>query len=100
MPESTQRWAYVKSQLQDFGLICERVDGVDVSTLSQSEIDKYYSYSKNKKEYTRPLSKGEIGCYIAKTKRQYYIYYVLNHAFLTILCLVDESMRSMLLYMV
>lgn len=35
MPKSVERWAYVKTQLDSIGIDVERVDGVDVSTLSQ-----------------------------------------------------------------
>jgi len=65
MPKSVERWAYVKAQLDSIGIDVERVDGVDVSTLSKENLDKYYSYKKNRKEYPKPLSKGEIGCHIS-----------------------------------
>jgi glycosyl transferase family 25 len=68
MPKSKERWEYINSQIQNFNLSCERIDGVDISTLSQAELDRYYSYKKNRKDYPRALTKGEIGCYIAHIK--------------------------------
>lgn len=68
MPKSKERWEYISNQIAKFNLDCERAEGIDISTLSQSELDKYYSFENNKKMYPRVLSKGEIGCYIAHIK--------------------------------
>ena len=68
MPKSKERWQYVTSQFAKFNLSCERIDGIDISTLSDSEINKYYSFSENRRSYPRSLSNGEIGCHIAHIK--------------------------------
>lgn len=68
MPKSKERWQYITSQLDKFNLPYERIDGVDISTLSESELDKYYSYSENRRQYPKPLTKGEIGCHISHVK--------------------------------
>lgn len=68
MPKSKERWQYITSQLDKFNLSCERIDGTDISTLPESELNKYYSYSENRKQYPKPLSKGEIGCHISHVK--------------------------------
>lgn len=68
MPKSKERWEYVKSQIERLGFACARSDGIDVSALGKNELDKYYSYGKNRKTYPRPLTKGEIGCHIAHIK--------------------------------
>ena len=68
MPGSKERWEYVKTQLDGFKADYERVEGIDVSKLSEGELDKYYSYSKNRKTYPKPLTRGEIGCHMAHIK--------------------------------
>lgn len=65
MAGSTERWNFVKSQLDALNLVYERIDGVDAAVLDNSEIAKYYSCSENRKLFCRPLGIGEIGCYMA-----------------------------------
>ena len=68
MRRSKERWINISEQLENFKVPYERIEGVDISSLPQSEIDKYYSFEKNKKTYPKPLSKGEIGCHISHIK--------------------------------
>lgn len=68
MPNSKERWEYVKTKIEKFGFLCERSDGVDASVLTKNELGKYYSYEKNRKIYPKPLTIGEIGCHIAHIK--------------------------------
>jgi Glycosyltransferase involved in LPS biosynthesis len=68
MQRSKDRWINICGQLEKFNVPYERIEGVDISQLTQSEIDKYYSFKKNRKTYPKPLSVGEIGCHISHIK--------------------------------
>ncbi|CAM4185292.1 glycosyltransferase family 25 protein [Pseudoalteromonas byunsanensis] len=52
--------------LQNF--TCERISGVYGKALSDIELIKNYQPLLNKKLFYRPLSKGEIGCYMSHRK--------------------------------
>jgi len=59
---------FVKAQLDKLGLDFERIAGVDGLNLTEDEIAKAYSPKKNRKEYVRPLHRGQIGCYLAHVR--------------------------------
>ncbi len=65
MARNVQRWSLISAQLEKFGLNYERVDGTDASKLSATELSKFYSPEKNRSQYPRRLTVGEIGCYIS-----------------------------------
>jgi len=68
LDRSPDRLEFVKNQLSKYSIEFERSNGVVADTLSQEEIQKVYSPSKNKKQYVRPLHLGQIACYLAHMK--------------------------------
>lgn len=68
MPNSKKRYQHINSQLQKLNIDFERIDGCDISLLSDDELNKYYSLKKNYRTFPKLLIKGEIGCYIAHVK--------------------------------
>jgi|GEM_PF-656114 len=68
LDKSPERLEFVKNQLSQYSIEFERSNGVVADTLSQEEIQKVYSLSKNKKQYIRSLHLGQIACYLAHAK--------------------------------
>lgn len=68
LKRSPQRLANSVKQFNKHALHCTRIEAVDGANLSQSEIDKYYCATLNKKNYHYPLSRGQIGCYLSHRK--------------------------------
>ena len=68
MPDQKERFQHISSQLKTFNLPFQKIDGVNISNLSNDELNKYYSLAKNRKLFPRKLTAGEIGCYIAHVK--------------------------------
>ena len=65
---SVKRLKEINDRLLNLNLPYTRICAVNGSTLSQKEIIRNYSSSLNKKIYRRPLSAGEIGCYMSHKK--------------------------------
>ena len=65
---SIKRMAEINRRLSTVELPYTRISAVDGSTLSQGQIDRHYSPTLNSKIYRRPLSPGEIGCYMSHKK--------------------------------
>ncbi|MDG1819676.1 MAG: glycosyltransferase family 25 protein [Porticoccaceae bacterium] len=65
---SVKRMAEINRRLSTVELPYTRISAVDGSTLSQGQIDRHYSPTLNSKIYRRPLSLGEIGCYMSHKK--------------------------------
>ncbi len=65
LPHETARYNFVKEQFERFGLDVERSDGVNAAILTPEYLATVYSPEKNRKGYVRPLSKGQIACFLA-----------------------------------
>lgn len=68
MARSVERWNQISAQLDKFGLQYEWVGGVDASGLPKETVNFYFSEEKNRRDFPRPLSLGEIGCHISHIK--------------------------------
>ena len=83
---SKKRMAEINRRLLKVKLAYTRISAIDGSTLSQAQIDRDYSPALNSKTYRRPLSLGEIGCYMSHKKCwQHIVDYNLN------MCLILED---------
>lgn len=60
---STERMQSMHRQLTELGLPYERVEAVWGRALSADALSALYSADDNRKQFYRPLSAGEIGCY-------------------------------------
>lgn len=65
MDASEDRLQNIKTELKKLHLDFTRVPAVNGSALTPSELNVHYSSTLNKKTYRRPLSQGEIGCYLS-----------------------------------
>jgi glycosyl transferase family 25 len=57
------RWESARGQLAAVGLACERVPAVEGAKLPPEEIARLYSPARNARQFFRPLTSAEIGCY-------------------------------------
>ncbi len=73
LERSEKRMAEINSRLLKVKLPYTRISAVDGSKLSQTDIDSNYSQTLNSKTYRRPLSLGEIGCYMSHKKCWQYV---------------------------
>ena len=64
MSSSKDRLDYISNQLEQQNLSFKRIPGIDIKD-KQDLKNKYYSEKRNKLNYHKPLTDGEIGCYIA-----------------------------------
>ncbi|RXE86555.1 glycosyl transferase [Pseudoalteromonas sp. A757] len=64
----TDRLAESTSQFDKFSLPFERVSAVKGAELNADVLDASYCKKKNAKQYFRPLTLGEIGCYLSHMK--------------------------------
>ena len=64
MSSSKDRLDYISNQLEQQNLSFKRIPGVDIKD-KQDLKNKYYSEERNKLNYHKPLTDGEIGCYVA-----------------------------------
>ena len=65
LDRSVDRLAHVRAQLDAHGLTFHRLAATDARTLSVAERNHFYSESLNRARYHKPLSTGEIACYIS-----------------------------------
>jgi len=63
LPSDDARWVDVRRQFYRAGLRPIYHEATDGSVLSAAEIAGLYSTDLNRRQYHRPLSRGEIGCY-------------------------------------
>ncbi|BBN83372.1 hypothetical protein PA25_33570 [Pseudoalteromonas sp. A25] len=68
LDQSTDRLDKSSARLKEQGLTFERISGVYGKTLSDIDLIKNYQPMLNKQLFYRPLSKGEIGCYMSHRK--------------------------------
>jgi glycosyl transferase family 25 len=62
---SKDRLENITSELNKISLGFTRVPAVNGSLLDASELNRHYCAALNRKMYRRPLSRGEIGCYLS-----------------------------------
>ncbi|TQV76515.1 glycosyltransferase family 25 protein [Aliikangiella marina] len=67
LESSKQRLLNSQQLLKAANVDFERLDAVNGSLLSQSQIDKIYQFNQGA-QYYKTLSKGEIGCYLSHRK--------------------------------
>lgn len=65
LDSSPERYQSASKQLADLGLMAERFSAVYGKSLSQEQVDACYDRELNKRKFRRPLSPGEIGCYLS-----------------------------------
>lgn len=65
LDSSRDRLQNIKEELKKVQLSFQRISAVKGSALTPSERNTHYSSILNKKIYRRPLSNGEIGCYLS-----------------------------------
>ena len=63
LPSDDARWVDVRRQFYRAGLRPIYHEATDGSGLSEADIDSLYSAELNRRQYHRPLTRGEIGCY-------------------------------------
>ena len=68
LDKSTDRMAKIAKRLDELGTSFERIPGVYGATLNDVDLNSAYSSQLNKSIYRRPLTKGEIGCYMSHQK--------------------------------
>ena len=65
LASSEDRLTNIRAQLEVAHLDFTRISAIDGSCLSPAEINAHYQSDLNKRTYRRPLSLGEIGCYLS-----------------------------------
>jgi glycosyl transferase family 25 len=65
LPDATDRLEYIDRQLRNLKLPYKTVSGIKGTQLSPSEITRAYDRKANASCFRRPLSIGEIGCYLS-----------------------------------
>ena len=65
---SKDRLAAARKQFEAFGIAFERIEAVYGKALSPQQLNQYYCAKLNARQFYRPLSVGEIGCYISHLK--------------------------------
>jgi glycosyl transferase family 25 len=63
LSESKGRLAHSQQELAKFGLSFERLEAVDGRKMSKDELDKITQWDKS--AFFKPLSPGEVGCYLS-----------------------------------
>ena len=65
LDRSAVRWREAASAYAAAGLSVERLPAVDGESLSEAEVGRVYDGEGNRRLYKRPLTRGEIGCYLS-----------------------------------
>ncbi|WP_025822108.1 glycosyltransferase family 25 protein [Shewanella marina] len=65
LDRSPERLQSIQQQLVSCRYDIEKISAVDGKFLPDLEHIEHYSVNNNKKQYFRPLTKGEIGCYLS-----------------------------------
>jgi glycosyl transferase family 25 len=65
LASSKDRLESITAELAAAHLNFTRISAIDGSSLSPSELNTHYQSNLNKRTYRRPLSLGEIGCYLS-----------------------------------
>ena len=68
LDKSVDRLAEMTERLDRLGLAFTRISAVYGADLGEGELNRHYDSSLNKRIYRRPLSAGEIGCYLSHRK--------------------------------
>ena len=65
LDSNPERFQSATAQLAAFGLTAERFSAVYGKNLSADEVAACYDPALNQQKFRRPLSAGEIGCYLS-----------------------------------
>jgi glycosyl transferase family 25 len=65
LDRSPERWRHAESAYARSGFIVERLAAIDGDTLGEGEIAAAVDLDRNRRLYKRPLTRGEIGCYLS-----------------------------------
>ena len=65
LARSTSRWESISARLDALGLEYQCVDAVDGKSCAPKILEQHYSPEINRKTWHRPLTPGEIGCYLS-----------------------------------
>lgn len=65
LDRSAERWRHSATAYADAGFTVERLAAIDGETLPADEIDRVVDRNGNLRLYKRPLTAGEIGCYLS-----------------------------------
>ena len=65
LARSKSRWESISARLDTLSLEYQRVDAVDGKLCDPEKLEQHYSTAINRKTYHRPLTPGEIGCYLS-----------------------------------
>ena len=65
LARSKSRWESISARLDTFSLVYQRVDAIDGKSCDPEKLEQHYSPEINRKTYHRPLTAGEIGCYLS-----------------------------------
>lgn len=68
LDKSPERMAKIAKRLNELEIPFERISGVYGADLSEYDLNSAYSARLNARTYRRPLTKGEIGCYMSHLK--------------------------------
>jgi len=68
LDKSTDRLELCQNELKKYNIDFERIPGVYGKDLTTEEVETIYDESRNDKHYKKPLSLGEIGCYLSHIK--------------------------------
>ncbi|MFL0800957.1 MAG: glycosyltransferase family 25 protein [Agarilytica sp.] len=68
LDQSPSRWRHLGDQFSDLNLPVKRITAIAGSELSSEEIAHTVHHTKNRRRYHRPLTLGEIGCYLSHRK--------------------------------
>ncbi len=68
LANSTERWSNTQNRFAEYGIEVQRLDAVYGAALNDAERNSVYSSLINQRQYHRPLSNGEIGCYASHRK--------------------------------
>ncbi|CCQ12671.1 glycosyl transferase, family 25 [Pseudoalteromonas luteoviolacea B = ATCC 29581] len=68
MDSSIERWETTFARLQSIGMNATRISATVGKALKENEVAAWYDENANAKRHHRPLTPGEIGCYISHFK--------------------------------
>lgn len=68
LDDSIERLEHCREGLSKYSVPFERISGIYGKELTEKQINQHYSQALNEQVFHRPLSLGEIGCYLSHRK--------------------------------
>lgn len=65
LDRSPERWRHAETAYSRGGFAVERLAAIDGDMLPEAEIAATVDFDRNRRLYKRPLTRGEIGCYLS-----------------------------------